>query len=843
MRNSLLLLLLALAALSLVTCDQLRAEDTSCVGLEDVTREISVQPANVPGISSFLSNLTIDLPVITTLIGESGAEKNATLSNLTCWSIAVAQANITTTTWRKNSSETASLARSCDGSVLLAVGDLSGIKISCSGSYDIVPIDNNRERAESGTVAIALEEEYFDVAASFYLARSAELLGRQLYANISSCNTRLVVVNLTFSNKLLEEERNKIALVIERDVNKHMCPALSGFVTTNIDSLLGEWSETLSIIVAQVIDYSSPPTLNFDATMISASLGLGLFLIYVIVLSTVGWVRQKRRATFFLASSSSINNAEDTRRSMSYERGGADEQPSCGSVRSWFSCWSASVFNTADRDILGLHPSVPRAVSIVVALLFFVNLAMFSTCDFSVGGTVYAVASSGNPGTDPHAQSLQHPIFTFSLRTAVQLALNAKVFPLAIADGIGSGAWPGLKLLLLFVAWVCPMKHVHRGRLLRMLDAHGKWCMIAFYIYAILGVAFRYSVNLTSFLTVDLYVQPNIGFTLLMLAIFFSYALSHALLAMHYHLDWPTAEQLDEQHYSAGASEQHHRHKGERHSRCSGFTKHALAYATFEVAPGRSFAFTLLGRWVVTCALLISAGLFLGGFFVIFYGIDVDGIAGFIFSLSGLSTHRAYSVISLGAGLPESAFYAPNSPYIRLVQAFYFVFTVAAPGLHVLVVLLVWLWPLKPARQRVVFQLVEILNAWSTFEAFVVTLLVLLQMGALAAYIVSAACGTYDSYLSRLLGTEVVCFICRTMFTSASALTFVGFGCYYVTSALVHHLLLVVVEARASKAKHQDLHPVLLAKRLFSVLRAMRLVESLESRNTESLKPIFFDED
>lgn len=78
--------------------------------------------------------------------------------------------------------------------------------------------------------------------------------------------------------------------------------------------------------------------------------------------------------------------------------------------------------------------------------------------------------------------SVQLPrLFAFSLTNSIRGMWQAGVYPISLMIAIFSGAWPYAKLILMLACALAPTSSLsasRRQRLLRFLDAYGKWSLI-----------------------------------------------------------------------------------------------------------------------------------------------------------------------------------------------------------------------------------------------------------------------------------------------------------------------------------------------------------------------------
>jgi hypothetical protein len=75
----------------------------------------------------------------------------------------------------------------------------------------------------------------------------------------------------------------------------------------------------------------------------------------------------------------------------------------------------------------------------------------------------------------------------------------------------------------------------------------------------------------------------------------------------------------------------------------------------------------------------------------------------------------------LGVQIPENSL-NPGSLGITFIQVTYFLFAFVLPLFFLITLGILWMVPLKLEIQRVLFTAAEILNAWSTIDVFVVSI-------------------------------------------------------------------------------------------------------------------------
>ena len=118
--------------------------------------------------------------------------------------------------------------------------------------------------------------------------------------------------------------------------------------------------------------------------------------------------------------------------------------------------------------------------------------------------------------TEPH----EFTVLNFTLFSTIEDFWSAEAYPLALIVAIWSGVWPYVKLLLLLVIWLCPMKSSLRKKTLVILDQLGKWSFIDLYVLMMMVVSFYITIALkvdfviTAGVDVDITEEIDRGFVI-----------------------------------------------------------------------------------------------------------------------------------------------------------------------------------------------------------------------------------------------------------------------------------------------------------------------------------------
>ena len=119
---------------------------------------------------------------------------------------------------------------------------------------------------------------------------------------------------------------------------------------------------------------------------------------------------------------------------------------------------------------------------------------------------------------------------------------QAGVYALSLLIATASGVWPYIKLIIMFFILLIPPKYLTpkwRKRILRVLDALGKWSLIDVYVACLFINAFRITIPLGEHVALDMAVEPEYAFFAYVLATICSLVLTHILLYVHDELEEP----------------------------------------------------------------------------------------------------------------------------------------------------------------------------------------------------------------------------------------------------------------------------------------------------------------
>ena len=88
-------------------------------------------------------------------------------------------------------------------------------------------------------------------------------------------------------------------------------------------------------------------------------------------------------------------------------------------------------------------------------------------------------------------------VFAFTLTSSIDDFWSAGAYELAFIIAAFSGAWPYIKLLLLLLIWLYPIKAIQRKKALFVLDQLGKYSFIDLYVCIFMVVSFYLTITET----------------------------------------------------------------------------------------------------------------------------------------------------------------------------------------------------------------------------------------------------------------------------------------------------------------------------------------------------------
>lgn len=168
--------------------------------------------------------------------------------------------------------------------------------------------------------------------------------------------------------------------------------------------------------------------------------------------------------------------------------------------------------------------------------------------------------------------------------------------------------------------------------------------------------------------------------------------------------------------------------------------------------------------------------------------MEIGGAAGWGLGQLGQNAGRRYSLVETGMEFAESST-EPNGVNARLCQGVFLATSVVVPVSHLVVLVVLWVVPMKEAVQRGTFVAAEVLNAWSAIEVFTVSVIAaLLQIRQFAQFMIRGRCDAFNPLIERFLGQVLerpVCFDVVATIDSGSWLLLGGCVFYVAASVVV----------------------------------------------------------
>lgn len=447
-----------------------------------------------------------------------------------------------------------------------------------------------------------------------------------------------------------------------------------------------------------------------------------------------------------------------------------------GDPRSLWERWSV-------KDTLLFHHEIPLWVRIGIPMAVIGNWVLFIDSNnrpdaVSVMVTINAPDKVYDLGS----------MFDFGLTSTVTDMWDAEVYTLAVLIAFFSGAWPYVKLAVMLLSWILPpglLSLERRETFLVVLDALGKWSLVDFFVMVLFLCAFYMDLVLAPGLEVLVTVKPKWGFYSFLLATMISLGLGHTIVACHRLVTEPKVptlspdmdpkESLSSLTYEVTLEEYEEVEPLSRDVDIHDMNSQLSGIPGMR-RPMKRVMHVTMTKWgkafVVGCLLLSAIFICMGTWFLTM-GFQFKGLVGLML---GEDAENDYSFIDVGVAIPKHSG-IPNDFAIRWMQASYFVFGMAMPLSLLIVLGVLWMIPLSLDRQRQLFVLSEVLNAWSTLDVFCIAIAAsLLEIRQFAAFIVGDACDGINvilgKYMDEKLDGDDKCFDVVAVLLSVSRCAF-----------------------------------------------------------------------
>jgi hypothetical protein len=393
---------------------------------------------------------------------------------------------------------------------------------------------------------------------------------------------------------------------------------------------------------------------------------------------------------------------------------------------------------------------LPSMVVATIVLLFSSNVSTGASVDLSLRLGENVLYSPG--------------LFEFSLANTVIELYQAGIYPLLFLVVVFSGIWPYAKLLWMLYAWVTPYHSTHqREERLLTLDALSKFSLVDTYVLVVMLVAFRFHLDVSSALGLDVYVTPEYGFYAFLLATCLSLVLGHAMLYFHRRAQGVA---------TTGEST----------------TKESVFEHSFDIqdnGPKRQLS-RILQVFLLSSSLAALVFLTLG-FTKQSFTFEFGGLAGMAL---GDRSRTTYSLLSLGTAIPRSV-EDPKSVAILFLQIAYYFYAVVTPVSCLVFLMILFLCPMGLSKQRALLVAAEIANAWSAVEVFVLSIVAaLFQISTFASFIIGDKCDLINRLAEDFIGEIIEDTVCFTVEASVES------NCWYLVAGVFLYSFVVSVGMR-----------------------------------------------
>eukprot|EP00759_Apiculatamorpha_spiralis_P003507 PhF_6_TR11673/c0_g1_i1/m.18889 len=301
------------------------------------------------------------------------------------------------------------------------------------------------------------------------------------------------------------------------------------------------------------------------------------------------------------------------------------------------------------------------------------------------------------------------------------------------------------------------------------LDAFGKWSLIDAYVMVMMMVAFRFHVvvDVDPGSTLDVFVTPRWGFYSFLLATIISLIISH--VEMHYH-------------------------------RVAGHIFEEIAKDALSI---RSLAdrsqWKGVYRWGVVFTLTACCIFVVIGSIIHSFQFEFHGAAEVVFSYLNESTHQPYSVLSLGTAIPYAS-HDYSNPGIYFIQVTFFLFSCVVPVVHLVLMIVLWITPMRQAAQQKLYLACEVLLAWSAVDVFVIAIIAaLLEIEQFVGFIIGDNCDAINQVLKEYMSDvfpDSRCFDVKATLLGGCWMLFGAMIVYGVVAAVVMRLCHTFLEHR-----------------------------------------------
>jgi hypothetical protein len=328
------------------------------------------------------------------------------------------------------------------------------------------------------------------------------------------------------------------------------------------------------------------------------------------------------------------------------------------------------------------------------------------------------------------------------------------------------------------------------------------------FVLVIMVASFRYQLtlyadqvmilqNITDFVELNIYVNPQSGFYCFLCATIMSIMLGHVVLFCHRYIsathvvpEYSDSKLLLDEHVfnvSKQYPRQYHNNDTDDNRESDPHVKYV------RLSP---MALTMIQCTLLLCTVLISIGMTTRSFEFEFFG------------LAGLpldDPDRSYSLLSIGYEIPTSV-QDEHSFGSLFIQASYYFYAVFMPFTFILLTTLMLMMPLQTKTQMWVLALIEVSSAWTALEVFMISMIAsLAEISDIASYIVGDICDDINTFLEQsvffdtILDGHDTCFDVEAHLHTSSSILFVGTVLMFVLMFFLVRILRQAVEERVQR--------------------------------------------
>jgi len=365
-----------------------------------------------------------------------------------------------------------------------------------------------------------------------------------------------------------------------------------------------------------------------------------------------------------------------------------------------------------DRS-LSLQAEVPEGLAFLFPVCIFATACLFLYADLGLGTVINLVIDAGS-------QSLTvGPAFAFSLSTCAWDAWKSGAYTIAALIVILSGVWPFAKLGLLTFSWYATadkLSFEKRERILSFVDGYGKYSLIDSWLAILALNSYRLSWrSQDGQVAASVDAVPMDPFFVFVVATICSLVLGHIASETH-----RRAKVADDSHMLL---------------QCSGEEDEdipAMPLWSYIEGGSDSAAFWPRGLPVAAC-LFVSLVIVWASAMTDSFEVTISGVFPTLMLDSGMRS-RWYGLYSLGMSITDSH---EGDLGLVVVQVIFIMFALAIPLLLLGALLVLWMIPLRVRWQRRALIVCKAIDAWASFDVFVLAVAVShFEFGRMANFLV-----------------------------------------------------------------------------------------------------------